>query len=293
VVYPAHTSIRRGGIMARTLKRRVVITVVGAIASAPFSYIVKRVLGAWGILDNISDALGRWLKLSVPPDAAGWSLALIACLGFYGLLLWRVWRPRDIHHPPIIPQAAPIASQEARFSPATPGPPYSPILFSGLVEARGVPSKGYTALRVVVCNKSDEYLSGLVACLIRAEPEIDGLEAPIHLPLMLATKTRLDKLRDRGEQLPPQPFNLNAGAKKQIEVAWLPSDGVLEAKITHEAGEATYLVLGTHTLYVEVSGAGQPIVAGVKIDVADDDKQSWKPSLIVEAVGEAHGNKAR
>lgn len=167
--------------------------------------------------------------------------------------------------------------------------PYSPILFNGLVEAKDVPHQGYTALRVVIRNQSDENLNGLVATLIRAEPELDGMDGKTHLPLTLATKTRLDAQRNGGEQLPHEGFNLNAGTDKQIEVAWLPSGGVLEGKITHETGEATFLFVQQQELYVEVSGAGRPIVAGVRIEEIDEQTGAWKASLIVEAQGAAHG----
>lgn len=66
--------------------------------SAPASYVVQRALGAWGVLDDVSDSLGKWLKVNVPPAAAGWTIALVFVFAIYGLLLWKVWRPRHIHH---------------------------------------------------------------------------------------------------------------------------------------------------------------------------------------------------
>jgi hypothetical protein len=40
---------------------------------------------------------------------------------------------------------------------------------------------------------------------------------------------------------------------------------------------------------VEVTGAGHPVRAGVRINVAEDDVQSWTSELIIEAMGKAHG----
>ena len=81
-----------------TFKSRLAITFCGAIASAPVSYFVQRVLGAWGGLDPLADAFGRWLKVNLTSDQAGWSVALLVTSIAYGLLLWLVWRPVHIHH---------------------------------------------------------------------------------------------------------------------------------------------------------------------------------------------------
>lgn len=278
------------------IRSQLIKSAIAAILLAPVGIFLKRMIESWGILDPYARATGDFLRTNVSPDQLGWTAAGIISLVAYVVILWRIWRPRHIHHLPIMAETKPVATLDMQFVPAPPqsetsAPQVSPILFGGLVEARDVPSKGYTALRVIVRNQSNENLTGLVARLTRAEPAIDGLDAPIHLPFTLATKTRLDKLRNPKlhEALPPLPFNLQAGTEKQIEVVWLHSAGCLEATITHEAGEAEYLVLETHTLFVEVSGAGVPIVAGVNIEVEHDDKQSWTPSLIVEATGWAHG----
>lgn len=278
------------------IRGQVTKSLIATIFLAPVGIFLKRMIETWGILDPYARATGEFLRTSVSPDVIGWTMAGIVSLCAYVVILWRIWSPRHVHHLPIVAEANPVATLEMQFIPAAPPqakkrrPPVSPILFGGLIEAKGVPGRGYTALRVIVRNQSGENLTGLVARLIRAEPAIDGLHGPIHLPLTLTTKTRLDKLRNPklGEKLPPLPFNLQAGTEKQIEVVWLHSDGCLEATITHEAGETAYLVIGTHTLFVEISGSRVPIVAGVKIEVADDDIQSWTPSLIVEATGVAH-----
>jgi hypothetical protein len=43
------------------------------------------------ILDPIGHAIGGWLKVHVPPVAAGWTFAFILVLAIYGLLLRKVW----------------------------------------------------------------------------------------------------------------------------------------------------------------------------------------------------------
>ena len=86
--------------------------------AAPASYVVQRALEVWGVLDAISDALGSWLKINVPPAVAGWTIALIFVLAIYSLILWRVWRPRHIHHLPIQAETKPVATATAIKIPA-------------------------------------------------------------------------------------------------------------------------------------------------------------------------------
>lgn len=207
-----------------------------------------------------------------------------------GLIVWIVEKIREVFKE-LMAETRPVASVGVEFIPATPAAPCSPICFAGLVEAKDTPKNDWTALRVLVRNDSDQNLVGLVARLTRAEPEIGSLNGPINLPLILATKGRLDRLRSPTvqEQIPHQGFNLHAHSEKAIEVVWLHSKGALEGYITHEAGETDFLFVGSQELYVEVTGAGQPIVAGVRINIADDDVQSWTPELIIEAAGEALG----
>jgi hypothetical protein len=154
-----------------------------------------------------------------------------------------------------------------------------PVGFVRLEQATDTPKLKYTALRLVIRNNTKQNLTGLVATLIRVEPPLKAFPTQFHLPLTLATKTRIDKLRDQSQPLPAAPFNLNAGAEKQIEVLWLYSDGALEAHTTHEAGEAEYLFFETHTFFVEISGSGQPVVAGVKIAVIDEETGAWHATL--------------
>jgi len=105
-----------------TFRGRATTSIVGGIIAAPASYIVQRALGAWGVLDPLSDWLGKWLKLNVSPEAAGWTVAVFVVLTIYGIILWRVWRPRHIHHKELPAQTVPIASAERQFIPAKPNP---------------------------------------------------------------------------------------------------------------------------------------------------------------------------
>src|SRR5947209_2749708 len=107
--------------MAKGDKGRVGITAGGLILSAPASYVVQRALGAWGVLDDISDGLGKWLKINVPPATAGWTIALVFVLAIYTLILVKVWRPRHIHHGILSGSVSPKASIDARFIPAPRG----------------------------------------------------------------------------------------------------------------------------------------------------------------------------
>lgn len=92
---------------------RIALTAGGLILSAPASYVVQRALGAWAVLDGISDGLGKWLKIHVPPATAGWTIALALVLALYGLLLWSVWRPRHVHDGGLKAGSAPVAATEA------------------------------------------------------------------------------------------------------------------------------------------------------------------------------------
>lgn len=99
------------------IRRKVFVTVVGAVAGGAVSYIVQRALAAWGALDTISDAFGRWLKVNVTPQQAGWTVALLISIALYALLLWRVWR-RDvvhIHHKEITALATGSSTVEKEF----------------------------------------------------------------------------------------------------------------------------------------------------------------------------------
>lgn len=117
---------------------RVGVTMVGAVASVPASYFFKQVLNAWGVLDPISDAFGKYLKANVPAATAGWTLALIIVLAIYGVILWRVWRPRHIHHLPIQAENKPVASLEVEVirAPLAQPAPEQPDSFERLLRKR-------------------------------------------------------------------------------------------------------------------------------------------------------------
>jgi hypothetical protein len=263
---------------------------------------------------KIWDETQRDRAFALASEPISWILAAIA-VATWAYLIWFTLRARraDARQPSNMDeffrefsaQRKAEALADALYGPRTSGSgdrglpgartaddtPYAPILFAGFVEAKDTPQNDHTAIRVVVRNQTDESLTGLVARLVRAEPDLGSLNGPIELPLVLETKARLDRFRNPKiqEQFPPHGFNLPAHSDKQIEVVWLHSKGALEGYITHEAGEASFLFVGTQELYVEVTGAGRPIVAGVRINVSDDDIQSWTLTLILEAVGAAHG----
>jgi hypothetical protein len=105
-----------------TTAGRIGTTVIGAVAAAPISYVVGRAVEKWGVLDPTADVVGSWLKINVPPGAVGWTLAILLFAAFYGLILWKVWRPRhvyhDRYHEPLREQARADASFEAEVIPA-------------------------------------------------------------------------------------------------------------------------------------------------------------------------------
>ena len=104
--------------MATGDSAKISVTVVGAVVSLPASYVVQRVLGAWGVLDAISDTMGKYLKANVAPETAGWSLGLVLIMSIYGVLLWKVWRPHYVHAIPhrLLDQAN-LAAARAQFRP--------------------------------------------------------------------------------------------------------------------------------------------------------------------------------
>jgi hypothetical protein len=77
---------------------RVATTVVGGVIAAPFSYMFGKIIEKWGILDPLADQIGEWLKVHVPAEAVSWTVGLLVFAALYGFLLWKVWRPRHIHH---------------------------------------------------------------------------------------------------------------------------------------------------------------------------------------------------
>jgi len=87
-------------------KNGATLLVVGGVVGAPVTYVAQRAIATWGILDPISDWLGKWLKLNVSAEAVGWSMALIVVYGLYGLILRSIWRARHTHHSPVAAHAA-------------------------------------------------------------------------------------------------------------------------------------------------------------------------------------------
>lgn len=105
-----------------------------------------------------------------------------------------------------------------------------PISFTGLALADGTPQAEYTAIRLKIRNDSNEKLTGLLAQLVASDPPILAYPIAFHLPLTLATKTRLDAYRNAGVALPHMPFDLNAGAEKHVELCWLRTGAISRMK---------------------------------------------------------------
>src|SRR5262245_50723440 len=78
--------------------KRIGVSFAGILVSGVLSYIVQQCLGSWGVFDGMSEAAGKYFKAHVSPGVAGWTVALLIFASLYGVILWRVWRPRNIHH---------------------------------------------------------------------------------------------------------------------------------------------------------------------------------------------------
>lgn len=128
----------------------VVKSIAGAAIGAPVAYFLKKSFEAWGILDPLAETFGNWLKVHVSPAEAGWTLALAITLGLYGLLLWKVWRPRHIHHLPIGAATAPQASVEAK--PTTGTHRYSDFALQGYGEDIALPPSVTPAVIMGECR---------------------------------------------------------------------------------------------------------------------------------------------
>lgn len=80
------------------IQNKAILTVCSVALGAPASYVIQKMLAAWKVLDPVSDAIGRWLRVTVSADQMGWTIALIVVGVAFGILLWRVWRPVHVHH---------------------------------------------------------------------------------------------------------------------------------------------------------------------------------------------------
>ena len=97
-----------------------------SIITAPFagilSYFAGRIVSVWGILDPVADKVGHWLKIHVTASDVGWAVTLVLFAVLYGIVLWRVWRPRHVHHLPLNVATTPVASLEKKVIRAEPEP---------------------------------------------------------------------------------------------------------------------------------------------------------------------------
>jgi hypothetical protein len=69
-------------------KKRILWNIALLPVSGLGSYIISRVLAAWGIFDPIADVLGGWLKMHISPSAMLNIVALVTFFGLYGFSLW-------------------------------------------------------------------------------------------------------------------------------------------------------------------------------------------------------------
>lgn len=86
-------------------RRRIAVTGVGAVISAPFAYLATKIFEAWGVLDALALKWGTFLKKNVTPDQAGWTFGFLVYFAFMLLFLWVVWHKKKL---PPVPYAPPI-----------------------------------------------------------------------------------------------------------------------------------------------------------------------------------------
>ena len=76
--------------------KKIVWSIGLSIPAAVLSFIIHKVLQAWGVFDPFAEWLGSWLKMYVSPSQAEWTIAGIIALVAYAGLLWGVWRRSHI-----------------------------------------------------------------------------------------------------------------------------------------------------------------------------------------------------
>ncbi len=219
---------------------------------------VWRAVGHLGTLTWLLPIMGA-AAMSVWSALTGHSGPMIAyvALGTFAILLIVIPRLLSLGHRIIGPQ----------------------LIAAELRKATDAPAAGMTAVRLVVKNKGSK-LTGLVATLARTDPPLNGYPAQINLPLTLVTKTRLDAFRNNGQTLPHMPFNLNAGAEKHIELCWLGTRNSLEGHITHEAGQADFLIHPGYTFHIEISGEARSFKFVARLFLLNEETGEWDCELL-------------
>lgn len=106
----------------KPLSGRIATSLAAAVPAGGISYMSGRIFAKWGVLDAPADWIGEYLRVHVPPGTAGWVLGFLIFVILYGLILWKVWRPRHIHHLPVPHETAPVATSTREFIPAPPPP---------------------------------------------------------------------------------------------------------------------------------------------------------------------------
>jgi hypothetical protein len=102
----------------KPLSGRIATSLAAAVPAGGISYMSGRIFAKWGVLDAPADWIGEYLRVHVPPGTAGWVLGFLIFVILYGLILWKVWGPRHIHHLPVPHETAPVATSTRDFIPA-------------------------------------------------------------------------------------------------------------------------------------------------------------------------------
>lgn len=88
-------------------------TVALAVVAAIVRYVAGHALASWGILDPYAQSLGKWFKMNVTPEQAGWTAATLLALTLYGIALYFIWWR---HSRSDSPRAAPTELPSQIFS---------------------------------------------------------------------------------------------------------------------------------------------------------------------------------
>lgn len=87
-----------------SFRGKLLVSVATAPLAGGVSYVAQRALAAWGVLDGLADAAGRFLK----PEAIGWTAMAVIALLLYGAALWLIWRSKRPQREFAFPPADPL-----------------------------------------------------------------------------------------------------------------------------------------------------------------------------------------
>lgn len=105
------------------VKKRLFYSLAGVPFTALISFLIQRVLAEWGILDPVAKIVGSWLSANAPVQPLQWTFALLMATILYGILLWRVWDVRNVHHKDLSIQTKPQSSFGLKVYSATAASP--------------------------------------------------------------------------------------------------------------------------------------------------------------------------